>query len=44
MWKKDLESVLESHRVREPVGKFAMAKRLLAGDPLTNFENSIALK
>jgi len=42
-WKKDLEAVFEGQSIRTAPAKFAMAKRLLEGDPLINFENSIAL-
>jgi len=42
-WKKDLEKVFEGQAIRTAPAKFAMAKRLLDGDPLINFENAVAL-
>ena len=42
-WKKDLEAVFEGQAIRAAPAKFAMTKRLLEGDPLINFTNSIAL-
>ena len=42
-WKKDLESVFEGQAIKGAASKFAMTKRLLEGDPLTAFQNSIVL-
>ena len=42
-WKKDLESAFEGQAIKSAASKFAMTKRLLEGDPLTAFQNSIVL-
>ena len=44
MWRKALEAVFRGQEITDAGGMFAMARRLLSGDALTNFENYAVLR
>ena len=43
LWKRDLQKVLEGQNVTRPANKFAMARRVLEGDPLAAFNKQASI-